>query len=53
MVDMGERMSAELRSGLHETEVQLSHWVAEREQKLSSIQASSLYGRNDCSTWDV
>lgn len=35
---MGERMTAELRSELHRTELQLSHWVAEREQRLGDLQ---------------
>lgn len=36
---MGERMTAELRAELHRTELQLSHWVAEREQRLGDLHA--------------
>lgn len=39
MANMGEEISAELREELHRTEVQLSHWVAEREQRLGDMQA--------------
>lgn len=42
MGEMGEKMGAELRAELHSTEVQLSHWVAEREHRLGDIQASTL-----------
>lgn len=38
MAEMAERMSKELRAEMHNSEVQLSHWVAEREQRLGDIQ---------------
>lgn len=38
---MGERMTAELRAELHRTELQLSHWVAEREQRLGDLHVCS------------
>lgn len=38
---MGERMTAELRSELHRTELQLSHWVAEREHRLGDLHVCS------------
>lgn len=38
---MGERMTAELRSELHKTELQLAHWVAEREQRLADMQVQN------------
>lgn len=38
MTEMAERMSKELRAEMHNAEVQLSHWVAEREQRLGDIQ---------------
>lgn len=41
MAEMGENMTAGLRAELHSTEVQLSHWVAEREQRLADLQVSS------------
>lgn len=40
MTEMAERMSKELRTEMHNAEVQLSHWVAEREQRLADIQVS-------------
>ncbi|CAN0079212.1 unnamed protein product [Pylaiella littoralis] len=39
MTEMAERMSKELRTEMHNAEVQLSHWVAEREQRLADIQS--------------
>lgn len=38
MAEMAERMNTELRAEMHNSEVQLSHWVAEREQRLGDIQ---------------
>ena len=38
MEEMGEKMTAVLRAELQSTEVQLSHWVAEREQRLGDMQ---------------
>lgn len=40
MAEMAERMSKELRAEMHNSEVQLSHWVAEREQRLGDVQVS-------------
>eukprot|EP00904_Undaria_pinnatifida_P005680 jgi/Undpi1/2241/HiC_scaffold_12.g05627.m1 len=39
MDEMGEHMLAGLRAELQSAEVQLSHWVAEREQRLGDLQA--------------
>eukprot|EP00752_Nemacystus_decipiens_P007822 g6987.t1 len=39
MAEMAERMSKELRVEMHNSEIQLSHWVAEREQRLGDIQS--------------
>ena len=41
MEEMGEKMTAGLRAELHSTEVQLSHWLAEREQRLGDLQVCS------------
>lgn len=41
MAEMGEKMTAGLRAELHSTEVQLSHWLAEREQRLGDLQVCS------------
>lgn len=38
MDEMGEHMLAGLRAELQSAEVQLSHWVAEREQRLGDLQ---------------
>lgn len=35
---LGERLTTELHAELHRTEVQLSHWVAEQEQRLGDMQ---------------
>lgn len=48
MVDVGEKMTMELRAELHRTEVQLSHWVAEREQRLSDIQVWCIVCSHSC-----
>lgn len=39
-MEMADRMSKELRSEMHNAEVQLNNWVAEREQRLADIQVS-------------
>ncbi|CAB1115635.1 unnamed protein product [Ectocarpus sp. CCAP 1310/34] len=39
MAEMADRMSKELRSEMHNAEVQLNNWVAEREQRLAEIQS--------------
>lgn len=44
MAEMAERMSKELRAEMHNSEVQLSHWVAEREQRLGDVQVSMSIG---------
>lgn len=41
MAGMAERMSKELRVEMHNSEVQLTHWVAEREQRLGDIQVGT------------
>lgn len=38
MEEMGGNMVTGLRAELHSAEVQLSHWVAEREQRLGDLQ---------------
>lgn len=40
MSEMAGRMTKELRAEMHNSEVQLSHWVAEREQRLGDIQVA-------------
>lgn len=45
MTEMAERMSKELRAEMHNSEVQLSHWVAEREQRLGDIQVEPSVGK--------
>lgn len=40
MAEMGEKATAEVRAELHRSEVYLSNWVAEREQRLGDLQAS-------------
>lgn len=52
MLDIGENMTAELRAELHRTEVQLSHWVAEREQGLSDIQVWFIVCSYSCAVVD-
>lgn len=38
MLRMGEKATAGLQAELHRTELQLSNWVAEREQQVGDIQ---------------
>lgn len=38
MSEMAERMSKELREEMHEADLHLTNWVAEREQRLADIQ---------------
>lgn len=43
---MGQRLTTELRAELHRTELQLSHWVAEKEQRFGDIQVMAVRHRD-------
>ena len=49
MISMGGKATAELRAELHRAELELSNWVAEREQRLGDLQVRSPSGNESMS----